>query len=123
MRCPAQVIVLCEATKNVEEMLTSPAVAADWSGATGLDGRPTFEHFVVRGNESAAAILIAARKDNCSYLNCIEYVVDFDHPYRSNRKSKTAHTRMLTCKVGFKQNVDHLGKSVTVMGVHGNFKF
>ena len=27
---------------------------------------------------------------------------------------------MLTCKVGFKQNVGHLGKSVTCMGVHGN---
>ena len=28
---------------------------------------------------------------------------------------------MLTCKVGFKQNVDHLGRSAVVMGVHGNF--
>ena len=29
---------------------------------------------------------------------------------------------MLTCKVGFKQNVGHLGSTVVVMGVHGNFQ-
>ena len=35
-------------------------------------------------------------------------------------KQKDAVSRMLTCKVGFKQNVGHLGKSLVTMGVHGN---
>ena len=111
MRCPAQVIILCEAIASVDQVLRHPAVAADIPGAPGLNGRPTFEHYMVRGEEKEAAVLIGARKDNCSYLNLLDYHVNLDGRYTQNKKEKRSKTRMLTCKVGFKQNVGHLGRS------------
>ena len=120
MRCPAQIIILAEATEHVEEVLKSPPLEAEDPGAKGLSGRRSFEHFVVRGNEEDAAVLIAARKDNCTYVECLDYDLNFDHWYKEKRKNKKAYTRMLSCKVGFKQNVGHLGKSVNCMGVHAH---
>ena len=122
MRCPAQVVILCEASAKVEEVLKSSAVAAEDPDAEGLAGRGSFEHYVVRGNEPDAAILVAARCDNCTDLKLLDYDVHLDHTYTQQRKKKMAKSRMLTCKVGFKQNVGHIGKSVTICGVHGNFK-
>ena len=120
MRCPAQIIILAEATEHVEEVLKSPPLEAEDPGAKGLSGRRSFEHFVVRGNEEDAAVLIAARKDNCTYVECLDYDLNFDHWYKEKKKNKKAYTRMLSCKVGFKQNVGHLGKSVNCMGVHAH---
>ena len=127
MRNPAQVIILCETTAAVETMLRNPAVAAEKPGEKGLAGRNTYEHFVVRGNEEPAAVLIAARKDNCSSLELIEYDPHYDHGYWSSSTSsqtlrtyKRATTRTLTCRVGFKQNVGYLGTEIIVCGVHGN---
>ena len=120
MRCPAQIIILAEATEHVEEVLKSPPLEAEDPGAKGLSGRRSFEHFVVRGNEEDAAVLIAARKDNCTYVELLDYDLNFDHDYREKQKVKQAYTRMLSCKVGFKQNVGHLGKSLNCMGVHGH---
>ena len=111
-------IILCEAAPLVEELLQQPAVAGT-PGALGLDGRDTFENWVVRGKEPESAVLIAARKDTCSFLEYLAYTVNSDHPYRDNGKDKMATSRILTCKVGLKQNVGHLGKEVVVCGLHG----
>ena len=121
MRCPAQILILQEATEDVEHLLTSPAVAAEVPGSQGLSGRQSFKHFVVRGDEPEAAMLIAAREDNCTYLELLKYDKHLDQTYKDNRKeTRPAWSRMLVCKVGFKQNVGHFGKSLTAMGVHGN---
>ena len=120
MRCPAQIIILAEASEHCEEVLKSPPLEAEVPGAKGLLGRQSFEHFVIRGDEDLGAVLIAARKDNCTYVELLDYDINFDHWYREKQKDNQAYTRMLSCKVGFKQNVGHLGKSVNCMGVHGH---
>ena len=120
MRCPAQIIILAEASEHCEEVLKSPPLEAEVPGAKGLLGRQSFEHFVIRGDEDLGAVLIAARKDNCTYVELLDYDINCDHDYRECQKDKQAYTRMLSCKVGFKQNVGHLGKSVNCMGVHGH---
>ena len=86
MKNPGQVVILCETTEAVAELLSNPAVAAEKPGVKGLEGRSTFEHWVVRGNEEESAVLIAARKDNCSYLKLLEYDVNPDHPYKAQTK-------------------------------------
>ena len=120
MRCPAQIIILAEANESVEDVLMSPPRVAEKPGACGLSGRPSFEHWVVRGNEEEAAVLIAARKDNCTHVHLLDYDLNHDCDYPEKGTVKPAFTRMLSCTVGFKQNVGHLGKSVNCMGVHGN---
>ena len=119
LRNLAQVTVLCEASPAVETLLQGTAVAGS-SGEPGLEGRQTFEHWVIRGNEEENALLIAARTDTSDMLELLEYEVHRDHRYREKGKEKIAKTRMLTCKVGFKQNVGHLGKVIVVCAVHGH---
>ena len=63
LKSPGQVVVLVEASKELEELLRLPAVAVGDSAKGGLQGRDTHEHFVVRGDEQSA-VLIAARTDN-----------------------------------------------------------
>jgi hypothetical protein len=121
LKSPAQVIVLCEATAAVGDLLQKSAVAGT-PGVKGLEGRNTFEHWVVRGEEPQAAVLIAARKDNTTFLELLDYDVNEDHAYREKQKDKQARSRMLTCKVGFKQNIGHLGKEIVVCGVHGHYR-
>ena len=120
MKNPGQVLILCETTEAVAALLSNPAVAAEKPGVKGLEGRSTFEHWVVRGNEEDSAVLIAARKDNCSYLQLLDYDVNPDHGYRAQGKDKMATTRTLICRVGFKQNVGHIGRDVVACGVHGH---
>jgi len=120
MKNPAQIIILCETTEKVEELLATPAVEAEKPGVTGLAGRNTYEHWVIRGQEKDSAVLIAARKDNCSDLQLLEYDPHDDHPYKLRGKDKMATSRTLTCRVGFKQNIGHLGTTIVVCGVHGN---
>lgn len=121
LKSPAQVLVLCEANEQVEGLLKQPPVPGSL-GAAGLKGRSTHEHWVVRGNEEKTAVLIAARKDNCLSLECLEYDVHHDHPYTEKGKQKQATSRMLACRVGFKQNIGHIGKTIGVIGVHGHFR-
>ena len=120
MKNPGQVVILCETTEAVAALLGNPAVAAEKPGVKGLEGRSTFEHWVVRGNEEECAVLIAARKDNCSYLQLLDYDPHPDHIYRAKGKHRIATTRTLICQVGFKQNVGHIGKNAVVCGVHGH---
>ena len=87
MKSPAQVIVLCEATEYVADMLREPAVAGV-EGSQGLEGRNTFECFVVKGKEQAdTSVLIAARKDNCDCLEYLDYEVFNDHNYIKDGKN------------------------------------
>jgi hypothetical protein len=121
LKCPAQVIVLCEACEGIEELLRQ-APEEGTPEQAGLEGRCTYEYFVVRGAEPEAAVLIAARMDNTTFLECLEYEVHNDHNYTEKGKPKQARSRMLVCKVGFKQNVGHLGKELVVCGVHGHYR-
>ena len=117
----AQVVVLCEANASLEELLEQPPVPGT-PGAEGLEGKATHEHWVVRGSEDQAAVLIAARKDNTTSLESLEYEVYSDHTYTEKGKPKQARSRMLVCTVGFKQNVGHLGKEMVFCGVHGHYR-
>ena len=121
-KCPAQLLILQEASPEVEEVLSAPAAEAEDPGSSGLAGRCGYEYFVVRGDEPKTAVLMAARMDNCTYLELLEYDPFIDNPYPGKSKKKEAVSRMLTCKVGFKQNVGHLGKSLVAIGVHGHAK-
>ena len=71
------------------------------------------EHWVVRGCEESA-VLIAARKDHCSYLDFFLHDSHIDHRYRDRGTQRNVVARALICKVGFKQNVDHLGTDIVV---------
>ena len=116
---PAHILILCETNATVEALLKQPPYQGD-PGAQGLEGRDGHEHYVVRGSEREQAVLIAARMDNTTFLHCLEYEAYPDHPYKLKGRQKEATSRMLTCKVGFKQNVGHIGKELVVTGVHGH---
>jgi len=126
MNFSAEVLVICEATQELDDMLRQPpvegtAVADGTAVAEGLHHRPSHEHWVVRGDEQEAALLIAARKDTCTYLECLEYDVHSDHVYRQLAKNKFARSRTLVCRVQFQQNIGYLGKDFVVCGVHGHY--
>ena len=114
-------LVLCEAIVEVEQMLRQTAVAGN-PDERGLEKRSTHEHWVVRGNERETAVLVAARKDNTDSLVSLEYDVHDDHDYKEKKKTKTARSRTLVCRVGFKQSVGHLGREIVVCGVHGHYR-
>ncbi len=118
LKNPAQVCILCEANRAVAELLEqSPEPGL--LDAVGLEPRTTHEHWVVRGNEKSA-VLIAARKSVTKSLEMLEYEVNPDHPYTKSGKQHTARSKMLTCKMTFKQSVGHIGHELVVCGVHGH---
>ena len=118
-KSPAHILVLVEASAAVEDLLRRPPEQGN-PNAQGLDRRSSHEYFVQRGNEESA-VLIAARMDNTTYLECLLHEINADHEYTQKGKRKMARTRMMVCKTGFKQNIGHLGKDIVVMGVHGHF--
>ena len=92
---PAQIIVLCEANKEVEEALKRPGVPGAASpreaavADTSEDDKPpqsrvqrraTYENWVVRGN-AVATVIIAARNGTCTYLEKLDFEVHDDHTY------------------------------------------
>ena len=81
LKCPAQVIVLCETTEAVEDMLKKAAVAGN-PDRKDLERRSICEHFVVRGSEKEQAVLIAAGTDTTKFVEFLDYEVFHDHPYR-----------------------------------------
>ena len=119
MKCPGTVLVLLEASEGVCDLLRQPPAKGDGKG--GVKGRDSFEHWVVRGNCPKTSVLIAARKDTCNGLKCMEFDANLDHDYKQSGKAKRAITKSLVCEISFKQNIGHLGKSIMVCGVHGNF--
>ena len=120
-RSPAQVVVLAEAAKEIEELLKEPRSHGNQE-LEGLERRDSAEHWVQRGNEREAALLIAARKDVATHLDCLEYEVHDDHNYTEKGKPKKARSRIMVCKVWFKQNIGHIGKEVVVAGAHGHYR-
>ena len=120
LRCPAQLVIVAEASEQLEELLKEPPVEGDLD-ATGVRGRNTFEHFAVRGNEEAA-LLVAARKDNVLGLTCLKYEAHGDHEYKEKGTTKMARSRMMVCQVTFKQNIGHVGKDFNVCAVHGHYR-
>ena len=113
-------IVLLEANAAVADLLARPPVQPSRLAPPGLDRRPTFQHFVERDPEDEKAILIAARKDTCSNLEVLRYDCHDDHRYTFKQKEKMARTRIMVARITFKQNVGHIGKEVTVAGVHAS---
>jgi len=121
LKNPCPVLVMCEANPQCEELLTQAAVAGDPDGSTKLQRRPTAKYMVVRGKEPKTSLLIAARTDTCEYLRQLgNYDVHKDLPYTEKGSVKQARTRMLFAKVGFKQNIGHLGKDIVFGVVHWN---
>ena len=124
LKNPGQVVVLVEANEDVEILLRSLPQEEDLNRSRGinwLSGRPTHEHWVIRGNEDAG-ILIASRKDNTDACLLLHNEVFHAHEYKEKSVRKMAKDRIMVAKVNFKQNVGHIGKDVVVMGVHGNFR-
>ena len=56
----------------------------------GWRGEAPSSAFLVRSDEVDAAILIAARMDNTTFLECLEYEVHDDHEYKETGKVKQA---------------------------------
>jgi len=121
LRNPGQVVVVVEASRQLEELLQRPPVEGDSEPQSRLQARSTHEYFVARGREESA-VLVAARKDSVSSLECLHHEVHNDHAYKEKKKGKIARSRMMVCKVSFKQNIGHLGKEIVVCGAHGHYK-
>jgi hypothetical protein len=119
-RCPAQVVCLAEASREVEQILTDDQAPGD-AEATGLDTRTKFKHFCIRGNE-VSSLLIAARTDVTTGLELLEFDLNDDHRYRERGKEKIARSRTLVCKAHFKQNIGHIGLEVVVAATHFHYK-
>ena len=113
LKCLAQVIVLAEATRETELLLQQTRSHGNQDGSK-LDQRDTTEHWVQRVNEKKTVVLIAARKDVATHLDCMEFEAYEDHPYTQQSKSRIARSRIMVCRVRFKQNIDHLGKDSVV---------
>jgi hypothetical protein len=120
VKSPAQVIVLAEASSETEEVLRTGRNLGDPT-TKGLQSRDDHDHYVIRGNEESA-ILIAARTDNTTGIELLEYFVSNDHDYTEKGKKKQARSRIIVGKVYFKQNVGHIGKEVVLAGVHGHYR-
>ena len=123
LRCPAQLLVIAEASAELAELLKMPndTVNGGGSGQDGLDGRRTCQHFVVRGNDKSA-VLIAARTDTVTSLECLFHEIFPDHPFTKQGRRKMARSHMLGCRATFKQPIGHLGREVVVFGVHGHYR-
>jgi hypothetical protein len=120
LKSPAQVVILAEASEELGNLLKMPEVVGS-PEQIGVQSRSTKEHFVVRGAETAA-LLVAARKDNTTALALLKYEAHSDHDYTEKGKVKTARSRMIVCKVSFKQNIGHLGTDIVVCGAHGHYR-
>ena len=130
MGSPGQILVLFEATPAVAEMLKRrPQFVPDRSRSRHNEKAPVgnvaqrewYEHHVVIANEQKCAILMAARKNNCASVDCVFYREWMDGVWKEKGKWKTATTRAMVCKFTWKQSIGHIGKVVTVMGVHGHY--
>ena len=118
--CPAQVIILAEASAAVEDLLKQPNTEGD-PNQEGLAKRGTCEHYVVRTDEESG-VLIGARTDTAVAVECLYSEVNNDQRYQENRKWKMTRSRMLVARVEFKQSIGHIGKDVVVCGVHGHYR-
>ena len=122
---PAQIIMLAEASEQVETLLKLPNKAAfagnEWESEDEDQAkfgiRESREYYVVRGNEFKS-LLVGARTDNCDNLTLKEWLLLEDHPYKQYGKDNMATTRLMVRNVGFKQNVGHLGTVIPVSYTH-----
>ena len=87
LKSPAAVVVVAEASAQVEELLTAPPEDLDPHTESKLHSRSTHEHWVRRGNEKSS-VLVAARKDVTHGVDVLLYDVNDDHPYREKKKTK-----------------------------------
>jgi hypothetical protein len=116
----AQVVVVVDASRQLEELLKQPAVAGD-ADEVGLRARNTHEHYVVRCEE-AAAVLIAARKDVTTGIEMLMHQVHDDHAFHIKGRRKMVRLRILVGMIHFEQNIGHLGTDIVVGGVHGHHR-
>ena len=117
-RNPAMIITLSEATAEVQESLQATAVAGDPDG-TGLEKRPVFQHFCLRGTELCST-LIAVRRNNASSLELLYWHRNDDRTYIEKGRKKIARSRTMVCRATMKQNVGHIGTEVNICTTHLN---
>ena len=131
MGSPGMIIVLFEATTAVAAMLERepshvpdrpPPRHNEKAPLGNMSARAWFEHLVCMGEESKGAILMAVRKNVCENIECVYSDSWVDGIWNVKGKNNTATTRVMVCKFTWKQNIGHLGKDVTVMGVHGHYR-
>ena len=122
-KSPAHLIMLAETTPHCKLMLEHPLLSEPDivpDPQSRVQGRPVCEHWVVRGEEDEAALLIAVRKDVATGIQLLFHTVNPDFHYRTKGKDKIAKTRMMVCAVFYKQNLGHIGTKLVAMGVHGH---
>ncbi len=88
MRCPAQVVILCEASAKVEEVLKSSAVAAEDPDAEGLAGEAASSIMWCEATSQMRQCWLPLVCDNCTDLKLRDYDVHLDHTYTQQRKQK-----------------------------------
>ena len=121
LKNPGQIVVLCEATQEVEDLLKESRSRGDPTAEEGtLDARDEHDHYVIRGREDTS-VLIAARKDVTTGIHLCHWEI-LEHPYRDNGKDQIARTRIMIARVSFKQNIGHMGMNIVVAGVHGHYR-
>ena len=118
---PGMVVVLVEATKEIQDLLEKPAEEADDPMGEGLAGRSTNQYRTCRTKEKSG-VLIAARTNNTWSLQWLYFKIHFDGRYRKNGKQNMARTRILICEIGFKQNIGYIGNKLVVAAVHGHYE-
>ena len=131
MGSPGEITVLFEATNAVAAMLAReplhvpdrPRSRHNEKAPLGnMSARDWYEHWVVIGNEPKGSILMAARKNVCENIDCVHSDSWVDGCWKVKTKNRTAITRVMVCKFKWKQHIGHLGKDITVMGVHGHYR-
>jgi len=110
------VLVVIEASDGLEQKLTASTPVAG-IGRHGLCRRPQFGYIVSRSQDEMS-ILIAARKDTAASIECLHFESHAD--IAISFAPSLARSRLMVCKVTFKQSIGHLGKAIVIAGVHGS---
>ena len=116
LKNPCGVLVVIEATDGLEQKLKASTPVADIV-RHGLCRRPQFGYIVSRSQDEMS-ILIAARKDTAASIECLHFESHADIAIRF--APSLARSRLMVCKVTFKQSIGHLGTAIVIAGVHGS---
>jgi len=118
LKNPCSVLVVLEANAGLANLLNA-STSVESTQCSGLGSRPERNYMVIRGQEKLS-ILFAARQDNCNSLECLHFESYEDRRYKHQGKERIARSRLMVCKVDFKQNIGHLGNEIVIAGVHGS---
>jgi hypothetical protein len=133
-RSPAQIIMLQEASRDVEDRLANPAVAANPNASSAVAMRGGGSYWTVFGCEpddddadewpqnweTETSLLIAARKSICSGIQPLVWKLMMDGEYKDADKKRQGFTRVLAAHLHFNQPF-HGMMGMSVMNVHLHF--